>query len=123
MPGWSEEELSRIAEADDLHISPFREDGTTYGTPTWIWSVVVDGDVYVRAYNEQQSRWYQAAMKQKKGRISVAGITTEVSFERVDGPIGKRIDDAYGAKYKSSPYLDPMVGARACSATVKIKSL
>jgi hypothetical protein len=85
--------------------------------------VVVDGDVYVRAYNEQQSRWYQAAMKQKKGRISVAGITTEVSFERVDGPIGKRIDDAYGAKYKSSPYLDPMVGARACSATVKIKSL
>ena len=123
MPGWSEEELSKIAEADDLHISPFREDGVTYGTPTWIWSVVVDGDLYVRAYNGQKSRWYQAAMKQKKGKISVAGITKEVHFESVDGAINGRVDEAYRAKYKSSPYLEPMIGARARSATVKIKPL
>jgi hypothetical protein len=43
------EELHNIDEADDLKISPFRADGTTYGTPTWIWEVVVDGDLYVRA--------------------------------------------------------------------------
>jgi hypothetical protein len=67
---WSKDELRRIADADDLHISPFREDGKTYGTPTWIWSVVVD--------------------------------------------------DAYRAKYKASPYLKPMIGARARSATVKL---
>ena len=40
---WSKDELRKIAEADDLHISPFREDGVIYGTPTWIWSVKVDG--------------------------------------------------------------------------------
>jgi hypothetical protein len=40
---WSEDEPRRLAETDDLHISPFREDGKTYGTPTWIWSVVADG--------------------------------------------------------------------------------
>lgn len=58
---WSKEELRRIAEADDLHIAPLREDGVTYGTPTWIWSV---GDaLYVRAYNGQNSRWYQAAVR------------------------------------------------------------
>jgi hypothetical protein len=34
-------ELKRIAESDDLHIAPFREDGVTYGTLTWIWSVIV----------------------------------------------------------------------------------
>ena len=38
----SKDELRKIAEADDLHISPFREDGKTYGTPTWIWSVAVE---------------------------------------------------------------------------------
>jgi hypothetical protein len=38
---WSKDELRRVAEADDLHIAPFREDGVTYGTPTWIWSVAV----------------------------------------------------------------------------------
>ena len=42
MTVWSKDELRKIAEADDLHISPFREDGVTYGTPTWIWSVAVD---------------------------------------------------------------------------------
>jgi hypothetical protein len=36
------DELRKIAEADDLHISPFREDGKTYGMPTWIWSVAVE---------------------------------------------------------------------------------
>jgi hypothetical protein len=41
MGTWSKQELSKIAEADDLHIAPFREDGVTYGTPTWIWSVAV----------------------------------------------------------------------------------
>jgi len=36
MTAWRREELRKIAEADDLHISPFRDDGITYSTPTWI---------------------------------------------------------------------------------------
>jgi len=32
MISWSKDELRKIAEADDLHISPFREGGLTYGT-------------------------------------------------------------------------------------------
>jgi len=49
MSTWSKHELRKIADADDLHISPFRDDGKTYGTPTWIWSVAVDDALYVRA--------------------------------------------------------------------------
>ncbi|WP_152397827.1 DUF2255 family protein [Paenibacillus cellulositrophicus] len=103
MSTWPKEELSRIAESDDLHISPFREDGVTYGTPTWIWSVVVGGSLYVRAYYGQNSRWYQAAVQQKAGQITVAGMTKEVAFEPVEGEIGDLIDNAYRAKYKGSP--------------------
>lgn len=84
---WQDDELNKIAETDDLHISPFREDGVTYGTPTWIWSVVVDDALDVRAYNGQNSRWYKAAMQQQAGRISAAGMEKEVSFAPVDGPI------------------------------------
>ena len=40
---WDDDTLTAIADTDDLHVAPFREDGTTYGTPTWIWSVVVAG--------------------------------------------------------------------------------
>jgi hypothetical protein len=56
MTGWPLDELRKIAEADDLKIAPFRDDGVTYGTPTWIWSVAVDSDLYVRAYNGQLRR-------------------------------------------------------------------
>jgi hypothetical protein len=117
---WSKDELRKIAEADDLHVSPFREDGKTYGTPTWIWSVVVDDALYLRGYHGQKSRWYQAAVQQKAGRITTAGMTKEVTFEPANGPINDRIDDAYRAKYKGSSYLSPMIGTRARSATVKI---
>jgi hypothetical protein len=117
---WPQDELRKIAEADDLHIAPFRDDGVTYGTPTWIWSVAVDGALYVRAYNGQSSRWYQAALRRKAGRIIAAGLTKEVSFEPVDGPVNDRIDDAYRAKYRGSRCLSPMIGPRARSATVKV---
>lgn len=120
MTAWAENELRKIAETDDLHISPFREDGNTYGTPTWIWSVVVDSGLFVRPYNGQNSRWYKAAMRQRAGRIQAAGMTKEVMFEPVTGEINNRIDEAYRAKYKSSPYVDPMIGTRARSATVRV---
>ena len=119
---WSKDELRKIAEADDLHISPFREDGKTYGTPTWIWSVAVEDVLYVRAYNGQNSRWYLAALKQKAGRITAAGMTKEVTFEPIQGPINDLIDDAYRTKYHGSPYLSSMISSRARSATVKIMS-
>jgi hypothetical protein len=118
MAAWSKEEVQKIAKADDLHIAPFRDDGKTYGTPTWIWSVAVGDALYVRAYSGVKSRWYQAALKQKAGRITAAGMTKEVIFEPVDGKMRDSIDDAYRVKYRESPYLKPMIGASA--ATVRI---
>lgn len=85
MATWSTEELRKMLKPDDLHISPFRDDGVTNGTPTWIWFVAAGDALYVRAYSGQRSRWYQAAVRQKVGRITVAGMRKEVTFESVDG--------------------------------------
>ena len=82
--------------------------------------MVVDDALYVRAYNGRRSRWYQAAVRQKAGRIVAAGMTKEVTFKPVDGPINDRIDEAYREKYRESPYLRPMIGAQARAATVKV---
>jgi hypothetical protein len=46
-----------------------------------------------------------------------------VGFEPVEGPINDRIDDAYRAKYKSSPYLRAMIGKGARAATVRVMPL
>lgn len=118
---WPNDELNRIAASDDLQISPFRDDGVTYGTPTWIWSVVVDGNLYVRAYNGRDSRWYKSAMRQKAGRIQVAGMSKDVNFEPVDSASNDAIDAAYRSKYASSRYLAPMISERARNATVRIR--
>jgi len=120
---WRNDELNRIAASDDLHISPFRDDKVTYGTPTWIWSVVVDGNLYVRAYNGRNSPWYKSAMRQRAGRVQVVGMTKDVNFEPLDGAISDAIDEAYRSKYASSRYLAPMISDRARSATVRIQPL
>jgi hypothetical protein len=119
LTAWSDE-IARIVAADDLHIAPFREDGATPGTPTWIWAVEVDGELYVRAYNGTRSRWYQAALRQRAGQITAAGATHSVAFQPVEGGMNDRIDDAYRRKYAGSQYLAPMIGARARAATVRI---
>jgi hypothetical protein len=114
------DELQKIDKADDLHIAPFREDAKTYGTPTWIWEVVVGGNLYVRPYNGVNSRWYKSALHQKAGRIIAAGMTKEVTFEPVQGDINKLIDQAYLRKYSSSSYLSAMISNRARLATLKV---
>ena len=118
MMAWRTDELRRIVDTDDLHIAPFREDGVTYGTPTWIWSVVVDGNLYARAYNGTASSWYKAAIRQKAGRITAAGMKRNVTFARADDALAPRIDEAYKAKYAKSPYLASMIGNKARAATI-----
>ena len=116
----TKEEIALITQKDDFHIAPFREDGVTYGTPTWIWSVMVDDRLYVRAYYGIKSRWYQAAVKQKAGKIEAAGMVKKVRFETVTGSINERIDEAYREKYSNSPYLKSMISERAKAATVRV---
>ncbi len=121
MTTWDPDILDAIASSDDLHISPFREDGVTYGTPTWIWSVVSDGHLYVRAWNGTRGRWYRAAVAQRAGRIRAAGRVHEVSFVLADDAVAGSVDAAYAAKYAGSPYLPPMLGAGPREATIEIR--
>ncbi|MGO1989729.1 DUF2255 family protein [Mammaliicoccus vitulinus] len=119
---WSQEKLKKFKTADDMHVSPFYSDGETLGTPTWIWSVVVEGALYVRAYNGQKSRWYQSAKSQKSGQIKLAGKTYNVMFEPISNTqkLNDAINKAYKDKYGDSAYYPPMVKEGPISATVKI---
>ena len=116
----TQDEIVRIAQNDDFHIAPLRDDGVTFGTPTWIWCVSVENNLYVRAYNGTKSRWYQAAMKQKRGKIEAAGMERKVQFESITGAINQKIDEAYRKKYGTSPYLQSMISERAKAATVRV---
>lgn len=87
MTTWEADVLRRVAETDDLHISPLREDGETYGTPTWIWSAAVDGALYVRAYNGQASRWYHSRLEKKvwkDANTASVGTRTVIGGSRLE---------------------------------------
>jgi hypothetical protein len=120
MTEWSTDLLAKIEDNADLFVSPFREDGTTYGTPTQTWALVVDGKVYVRAANGPDSRWYQAAITQKAGRIRVSGTFYNVTFEPAGTDDEAAIDAAYEAKYPGSSAVPIMQGSGPKSATVRI---
>lgn len=118
---WSEELIQKFATADDMKVSPFYSDGKTYGTPTWIWSVVVEGQLYIRAWNGPRSRWYRSALEQKCGRIHLAKENHEVFFEKLtDEMINKKVDQAYQQKYADSVYMPPMIQAGPRSTTMQL---
>ncbi|MEU4383939.1 DUF2255 family protein [Promicromonospora sp. NPDC023805] len=121
MATWPSDVIEKIGATDDLHIAPFRADGETTGTLTWIWSVVLDGRLFVRAYNGPRGRWYRSAIAQRAGRITAAGNEHAVEFVPITEPeLGDRIDAAYTRKYAGSPYLPPMVADGPKAATVEI---
>jgi hypothetical protein len=120
MANWSADQLKAITENQDLYVSPFGEDGTTYGTPTQTWALVVGGNVYVRAANGQNSRWYQAAVARKTGRVRVASQYYDVVFEPAGDDDADAIDAAYEAKYPGSSAVPIMQGPGPKSASVRI---
>lgn len=120
MTQWSALQLESIARNKDLFVSPYRADGSTYGTPTQTWALVIGGKVYVRAANGQKSRWYQSAITQKAGRIRVAGKFYEVNFEAAGTADEAAIDAAYELKYPGSSAVPIMQGVGPKSASVLI---
>ncbi|MCU1473038.1 DUF2255 family protein [Amnibacterium sp.] len=120
MPIFSLDDLRLIERTPDLYVAPLREDGSTYGTFTQTWALVVDGEVYVRAANGQESRWYRAAITQTAGRVRVAGRIFEVTFEEADADVGDAMDAAYEAKYPGSSAVPIMQADGPKSATVRI---
>jgi hypothetical protein len=120
MATWSSEQLTAITENADLFVSPFREDGITYGTPTQTWALVVDGTVYVRAASGPSSRCYQAAITQGAGRVRVADQNYDVAFEAAGDENEAAIDAAYEAKYPGSSAVPIMQGQGPKSASVRI---
>ena len=119
MAEWSAVQLTAIAENSDLFVSPFREDGTIYGTPTQTRALVVEGSVYVRPPTGRNLAGF-SLMTQGTSRVRVAGQYYDVIFEAAGDENEAAIDAAYEAKYRGSSAVPIMQGAGPKSASVRI---
>ncbi len=119
---WTNDELNRIGDADELHVAPVEESGSPR-RPVPIWVVRDGDDLYVRSFRGGDGRWFRAASASHEGHIQAGGVDKDVTFaEERDAGVNARVDDAYRSKYAryGEAYLDPMVDGPARGTTLKI---
>jgi hypothetical protein len=98
MAAWTDEELRRIADADELEIAAVRRDGELRrATPIWV--VRAGDDLYVRAAYMDGSGWHGVARASGQARISAGGVEKDVAIEDADQSVLDEVDAAYGEKY------------------------
>jgi hypothetical protein len=121
MSTWTNDELRRIGQAEELRITARRRDGTLQKQVT-IWVVRVGDDLYVRSYRGRHGAWFRAAQANHKGRIRAGGVEKDVVFvAETDPSLIDQIDAAYRSKYGRYPqYVAPMLTAEVRSTTIKL---
>lgn len=78
---WQQSELEIIAATDEVTLAVEHRDGSA-GTPVIMWSVVVDGQVYVRAVRGEASPWYRRALITGRGEFAVGSVRVRVVVAR-----------------------------------------
>src|SRR5215218_9994820 len=79
MSSWPQDELDKIARADELEIASLRRDGTVTKAVT-IWVVRNGNDLYVPSYKGRSGAWFGAAQVRHEGRIRAGGVEKNVEF-------------------------------------------
>jgi hypothetical protein len=121
---WTKDELSRIADAEELELASQRGDGSM-SHPTTMW-VVRDGDgLYVRSIHGRDGVWFRGTQANHKGHIDAGGVSKDVRFGDAsrDPGLNKRIDAAYRQKYQryGADIVDTVVGDEARESTIKLE--
>jgi len=122
MATWTEDELVRIAEAEELRISSLRRDGSR-SKPIIIWVVRVGDDLFVRSAYGPDNPWYVNARRRGRWRIAAGGVERDVVFADASGTPAEAIDAAYHEKYDpiSSPRIvATVVGERVHPLTLRL---
>ncbi|GAA0523081.1 hypothetical protein Ade02nite_96580 [Paractinoplanes deccanensis] len=110
---WSSEDAAVLAARQSLVLSV----GASSGESVELGMVVVDGDLYVRAFRGRRSGWFRAALADPRGRITAGPIERDVRLSAGPGP-AEALDAAYRAKYGANAGL--VTGPRAHEATLRL---
>jgi hypothetical protein len=122
MTTWTNDELNKIGNAEELQIASLRDDGTLR-KPVTIWVIRVGDDLYVRSVYGRGSGWYRGTQTRHAGHIRAGGVDKDVTFvEETDSQVGEQIDAAYRTKYRryAASIVNSTLSPEARSATLKL---
>jgi len=122
MTTWTEEELGRIGDAEELQVASERPDGTLRPFVT-IWVVRVGSDLYVRSAHGANNPWYVRAKASGAGRVRAGGLERAVAFADAPSGTDPDVDAAYHAKYdRHGPEIvGTVVGPEAQANTIRLE--
>jgi hypothetical protein len=121
MTTWTDEELSRIGDTEELQLASTRSDGSP-GTYVTMWVVRAGDELYVRSAYGPTNPWYRRARARGAGRIRAGGVERDVTFAEAAPDAHAAIDAAYHTKYdRYGPQLvDTVVGPDAEPVTIRL---
>lgn len=118
MNGWTEDELDSLESASEIRVAGRRRDGSPRTLVT-VWSVVVDGKLYVRSVYGSEGNWYRGVTRHHEGIISWRGDTRDVTYTP-DHSDDAAIDGAYFAKYGTGAPSQQITSDAAKATTLRI---
>src|SRR5215204_4053210 len=110
MSTWTNDELQRIADAEELEMAPVRRNGELRrATPIWV--VRAGDELYVRAAYGANKGWHRVARSSHRARITAGGIERDVT-----------VDDAYRDKYggRYAQIVDSITDAEHRATTLRL---
>ena len=122
MAAWTNDELDKVAAADELELASTRRDGRLR-KPVTIWVVRHGDDLYVRSVQGRTAAWFRSTQVRHEGHIRAGGVQKDVTFVDADhDDIDDQIDAAYRAKYRryGDRFINLMVSPEAQAATIKL---
>jgi hypothetical protein len=119
---WTSDELTRLDDADEMHVAGTRRDGSLR-PPVIVWMVRLGDDLYTRSVNGPEAAWFRGTRANHKGHISANGVDKDVTFVDIDAgdKVNADLDAAYRAKYRR--YSGPVASITselARSTTLKV---
>ena len=121
MTAWTDEELERIGEAQELQLASERPDGTLRPYVT-MWVVRVDDELYVRSAYGANNPWFRRAKASGVGRIRAVGLERDVTFAEPAPDVHPDIDATYRGKYEryGPAIVGTVVGSLAHAVTIRL---
>jgi hypothetical protein len=121
MTAWTEEEVGRIGEAQELQLASERPDATLRPYVT-MWVVRVGDELYVRSAHGANNPWFRRAKASGVGRIRAGGVERDVTFAEPAPDVHPDIDATYRGKYDryGPAIVGTVVGSLARPVTIRL---
>jgi hypothetical protein len=120
MTTWTNDELEKVGDAEELRLASVREDGSLR-QPVVMWVVRNGNEIYVRSVDGRGSSWFRGAQARHQAHIAAGGVEKDVDLVETDGA-NDAVDAAYDAKYglRYPTIVPSIVASDAQAATLKL---